>query len=128
MQMNKLRGKSGQTALETMFVMMFIIIAIGGIFTQTIDYGVIIQKTSEARAVAQGVAMELSVNGTYTHLVRVDYNGSVSGNISVNLYMVSENCNTAQSLMSSRLDSVLGAGSINQWNCTGNLYDDRKYY
>ena len=126
MQMTKNRGKKGQTALEAMFVMLFIVIAIGGIFAQTLSYGLTIQKMSEARAVAQGVAMELSVNGTYTHLIRIDYNGTTSGNVSVNLYTVSEDCGLAEPMMSDRLDLVLGANSVNVSICGVELYNDTK--
>jgi hypothetical protein len=126
MQTNKKIGIGGQTALETMFVMLFIVIAIGGIFAQTLSYGLTMQKMSEARVVAQGVAMELSVNGTYTHIVRVDYNGTTAGNVSVNLYLVSENCNLAKNTMSNRIGSVLGAGAVKFSTCGTHLYNDTK--
>ncbi len=106
----------GQTALETAFVVLFIIISLWAVTTKTVRYGAGIDKMSQARMKAQGISLELSMEGVTTHLVRVDE----AAGASVDVYVVSENCNEAQTRFSSEID-------IASWECSNNLYLDEEF-
>ncbi len=104
--------KRGQTALETAFVVLFIIMAVWAISSRAIRYNSEISQMSRVRVEAQGIALALSARGTTTHLIRID-----EADHKADLYVVSENCTEAQTAFSARISNL-----INQWNCQQCLY------
>ena len=106
--MTKKMDKKGQTALETAFVVLFIITAIWAISARTMRYTEDISQISAARAEAQGVALALTMGGTTTHLVRIDENSS-SGSLAVDLYVMSEDCDEAETKFRADMGLVIDA-------------------
>jgi len=117
--------KKGQTALETAFVVLFIITAVWTISARTMRYTEGISKMSVARAVAQGVALELSMKGIKTNLVRIDENAS-GGTFGVDLYVVSEGPRTGEcsdQVKNNFMDSLDDAGiAIKKMVCVDALF------
>ncbi len=135
-------GRRGQTALESAFILLFIISSMSVVTERVVRYGNDITKIAEARALAQGVAMELTMNGTVTHLIRVDettQNVTVASGqqtvLAVKLYVLSENCVVAQARFRAVLGEppggrmATGTGNSNRgWECNGRLYGDTKKF
>jgi len=128
--------------LESAFILLFIISSMSIVTERVMRYGNDIQKIAEARALGQGVAMELTMNGVITHLVRVDettQNVTVASGqqtvLAVKLYVLSEDCDKAQD----RFRAVLGEPpggrmakgtddySNRGWVCEERLYGDTKF-
>ena len=84
-----MKTKKGQVALESMFVVLFIVVAITQIITLVTAYSNDIEKMSIIRTELQGFALERSLDGETTHLIRVDPYGSTS---EYDVYFASEDC------------------------------------
>jgi len=114
----------GQTALETSFVILLIVVAISYIVVKANILTYQATTMAKARAVAQGAAFELSMSGITTHLVRIDEN--VTSGLKADLYVVSKDCIKAQTKFNDSLDTV-HAGMMNKWTCNESLYSDTKF-
>lgn len=121
----------GQTAIETIFVVLFILLAIGAITGHTIVYGHNIEFMASARAAAQGFAMKLTMEGTLTHLVRIDAVITDANSVSakeVDIYVMSEDCTKAntESFNAFFKDVMdLDAYVVNEVKCSPDLYTDQ---
>ena len=94
--MKKMKTK-GQSALEASFVILFLIIAVGSILGKTNEYGRKIDVMAEARAQAQGVALEQSMLGRDTYVVRVDPIPRTGGPITgITVFYVSTGCTSSE--------------------------------
>jgi hypothetical protein len=122
---HKIISKKGQVALEAAFVVLFIVIAVGGIVLKTIDFSRQTEIMSTARTVAQQVAFELSMNGTTTHLIRIDSNNLTEG--TVDLYVMSEGCRSAYPIVKQKFKDALGVNTVNDFECEHELYQDTKF-
>ena len=128
--MKKLNSNKGQTALESAFVVLFIILAVGVIMNLVLIYGSNIERMATARAVSQGVAMELTMRGTITHLIRVDPNPAAIPP-SVDLYVMSEGCTTGTGTtdVKNKFGNTLSAAGIglSTFRCEPGLFKDEKF-
>lgn len=109
--MTKKMRRKGQSALEATFVVLFIALVIIVIFEKTLATGTAMGDMGEARAVAQSVALELSMKGTLTHLIRVDP-GEEGG---VDVYAMSKDCGDAE-------DAFDGKLQVDLFRCSEQLY------
>jgi len=87
----KKRNKKGQVALESIFVILFIIVAMARILAQVLEYTNEIGSMANERAKCQGFALERSLKGITTHLIRIDLN-TASGAIGFDVYFFSTDC------------------------------------
>lgn len=106
--------RKGQSSLEAAFIVLFIMIAISGIFGKAMQYSHDIGEMARARTIAQAVALELSLNGTRTHIIRLD--PAPSPNV-VTLFVRGENCSSG---VENSFDSALGYNAL--WECNDSLY------
>ena len=123
--------------MESAFILLFIISSMAIVTERVKAYGTDIQRIAEARALAQGAAMELTMNGLVTHLVRVDettedvtVGSRTQAVLAVKLYVLSEDCSAAED----RFRAVLGAPPGGRmasdsagWKCEERLYSDQKF-
>jgi len=118
-------NQKGQSALETGFVVLLIAVAVSNIVAQTLAFNYSIEAMADSRAASQGLALELSLNGITTHLIRIDQNKVLSP-LSVDLYVVSEYCTDQPEIdylkdqFLHRLDPV----EIGIFRCSPSLYTD----
>jgi len=118
----RMRSK-GQTALEGTFVLLFIFISINTMFLMALNQGTQITSTAIARSYAQGVALELTMEGTTTHLVRIDE--SPTGGFVLHV-VTGGDCNAeVRDAFSAKLDSPSVTGA--NWNCKERLYGDTRF-
>mgnify|MGYP001070575053 CR=1 FL=1 len=115
--MTKKMDRKGQTALETAFVVLFIITAVWAISARTMRYTDNIGRISEARSLAQGIALSLSMRGTTTHLIRLDE----APDRTVDLYVMSEDCSGAQTASNTGMPRIINP-AVGGWTCGQCLY------
>ena len=125
--MTRIMKRKGQTALEGAFVVLFIIVAVGFLMQLAIIYGSNMQRMATARAIAQGVSMDLTMSGTTTHLIRIDESAmTVSGTLTpaVDLYLMSEDCDKEGAFRGPLESADI---NLNKFNCTEGLFADKTY-
>ncbi len=110
-------GSKGQTALEFMFIVLFILLAVGALLQRALVYDTQITETAKARALAQGICLELSLEGTTTYLIRIDEDFTPPSTPSYKLYVFSENCALARQRITSAL-------AVSEFKCRGRLFGD----
>jgi|GEM_PF-3846888 len=119
-------GQKGQTALEGAFVVLFIILAVGVITGFITTYSSNMQKMAEVRTIAQGIALEMTMGGNTTHIIRVDPADEDNGAIyTVDVFAVSEDC-TGPKGFEARLSSRLG-GLLKDTTCSEDFFSDVEF-
>jgi len=126
LNMKRMKTK-GQAALEASFVVLFIIVAVAAILRDTAIYNSQANIMAEARAQAQGAALNLSMGGTDTYIIRVDpvFSEGSSSIIAVDLYYASEACLEGNVAVIQAFDDALTM-EINYAGCA-NTYTDEKF-
>jgi hypothetical protein len=107
MRMHNNMNRKGQTATEAVFVVLFVSVSIIAVYSMALDLRADIGTMAGARAIAQGVALEMTLNGTTTYLIRID---ELSDN-KVGLHVASEDCG-----LEAEFDDALG-GRMSEWDC-----------
>ncbi len=114
----------GQTALETSFVILLIVVAISHIVVKANILTYEATTMAKARAVAQGAAFELSMSGITTHLVRIDEN--VTSGLQVVLYAVSKDCDAAGVKFNDTINAI-HPNLMSNLICSESLYSDTEF-
>ena len=117
-------NKKGQVALEATFLVLFIAVAIFVVVARIQTYSYEAEVMSITRARAQAIAAELSMEGTITHLVRVDAENLSNNEVTV--WIVSEECD---SVIYDKFINALPNYNITLTNneCSEKLYWDTKH-
>ncbi len=107
----------GQAAIEGTFILLFILLSINSIFILAIQQSTAITSTAIARVYAQGTAMELTMKGTTTYLIRIDEVDDGGFKLHV---LTAGNCNDVRE----EFKQKLGDENVALWNCKEKLYVD----
>jgi hypothetical protein len=115
-------GKKGQTAFEGAFIILFITMAVFTIMQDVLTYSSDIEEMSKTRMAAQAAALDLTLQGTTTHLVRVDYNQTTTGLLEPMVWVISENCTQVKT--KETFQNALSAAGIKNadWACGEDIY------
>gem|GEM_PF-6157835 len=109
-------------AMESLFTVLFIITATGGIFQAALFENLAIDTMASSRALLEAAATEMTILGYKTHLVRLDYNVSTG---LPDVYVFSEDCSKFRQTLAEHYSSGSLDSGENEFICSEEIYANK---